>query len=259
MRWHWILWIDLLCVPFHFDRTWTWTSPNQTLLSLPEIRQASLGTLAPTRTHGTRNAFLALLRLRRLQLFLVPRPRRAQPPCCPPLQLLYLVELLGVGQQFIFSRINILQLICCFCFFSAQCGGISFSGATCCVSGYTCTYSNDWYSQCIPGSAPTTTTSITTTSSSSSTSAPASSSSSVSSGTNYQTYTGALGGYSAPAVTTGRRGYVVAGDSSASFDTLAAALDRSCDNQHNTLNFGGIVRQRCERKRQLEWVHRQCM
>ncbi|KAF7295932.1 CBM1 domain-containing protein [Mycena chlorophos] len=30
-----------------------------------------------------------------------------------------------------------------------QCGGIGFSGPTCCVSGYTCTYSNDYYSQCI--------------------------------------------------------------------------------------------------------------
>jgi endoglucanase len=32
-----------------------------------------------------------------------------------------------------------------------QCGGIGWSGQTTCVSGYTCTYSNDWYSQCVPG------------------------------------------------------------------------------------------------------------
>ncbi|KAF8196196.1 glycoside hydrolase family 62 protein [Mycena galopus ATCC 62051] len=31
----------------------------------------------------------------------------------------------------------------------AQCGGIGFSGATCCQSGYTCTYSSAYYSQCL--------------------------------------------------------------------------------------------------------------
>lgn len=31
-------------------------------------------------------------------------------------------------------------------------GGIGYSGPTTCISGYTCTYSNDWYSQCLPGS-----------------------------------------------------------------------------------------------------------
>ncbi|KAJ3039109.1 Endo-1,4-beta-xylanase F3 [Rhizophlyctis rosea] len=42
-----------------------------------------------------------------------------------------------------------------------QCGGQGWSGATTCVSGYSCVYSNPWYSQCIPGSSggnPTTTT-----------------------------------------------------------------------------------------------------
>ncbi|RDW89337.1 beta-xylanase-1 [Coleophoma cylindrospora] len=34
----------------------------------------------------------------------------------------------------------------------AQCGGIGFTGATTCVSGYTCKYSKD-YSQCLPGTA----------------------------------------------------------------------------------------------------------
>ncbi|KAK7040927.1 hypothetical protein VNI00_009523 [Paramarasmius palmivorus] len=33
-----------------------------------------------------------------------------------------------------------------------QCGGIGWSGATTCVSGYTCTKVNDYYSQCLPGS-----------------------------------------------------------------------------------------------------------
>lgn len=35
----------------------------------------------------------------------------------------------------------------------AQCGGKGFTGATTCVSGYHCQYQNDWYSQCVPGSA----------------------------------------------------------------------------------------------------------
>ncbi|KAJ4399445.1 hypothetical protein N0V91_009454 [Didymella pomorum] len=39
----------------------------------------------------------------------------------------------------------------------AQCGGNGFTGATTCVSGYTCQYQNDYYSQCVPGSAAVTT------------------------------------------------------------------------------------------------------
>ncbi|KAJ3055937.1 hypothetical protein HK097_008646 [Rhizophlyctis rosea] len=39
-----------------------------------------------------------------------------------------------------------------------QCGGRGWSGGTTCVSGYTCTFSNDYYSQCIPGSNPQPTT-----------------------------------------------------------------------------------------------------
>ncbi|TFK75440.1 hypothetical protein BDN72DRAFT_885876 [Pluteus cervinus] len=45
-----------------------------------------------------------------------------------------------------------------------QCGGQGWAGPTTCVSGYTCTFSNQWYSQCLPGSStppsppPTTTT-----------------------------------------------------------------------------------------------------
>lgn len=58
----------------------------------------------------------------------------------------------------------------------AQCGGSSdWNGPTTCISGYTCIYSNPWYSQCLPGSGPapspttlvtktTTTTASTTTS-----------------------------------------------------------------------------------------------
>ena len=34
----------------------------------------------------------------------------------------------------------------------AQCGGQGYTGSTTCVSGYTCTYSSQYYSQCLPGS-----------------------------------------------------------------------------------------------------------
>ncbi|KAI0395689.1 carbohydrate-binding module family 1 [Xylariaceae sp. FL0594] len=37
-----------------------------------------------------------------------------------------------------------------------QCGGKGWTGPTTCVSGYTCVVSNEWYSQCLPGT-PTTT------------------------------------------------------------------------------------------------------
>lgn len=32
-----------------------------------------------------------------------------------------------------------------------QCGGNNWSGSTTCVSGYKCTFNNEWYSQCVPG------------------------------------------------------------------------------------------------------------
>ncbi|KAF8150055.1 endo-1,4-beta-xylanase A precursor [Crassisporium funariophilum] len=34
-----------------------------------------------------------------------------------------------------------------------QCGGASWTGATTCVAGFTCTFSNPYYSQCLPGTA----------------------------------------------------------------------------------------------------------
>lgn len=44
-----------------------------------------------------------------------------------------------------------------------QCGGNGYSGETTCASGSTCVKSNDWYSQCLPGSnVPTTTATPTT-------------------------------------------------------------------------------------------------
>lgn len=30
-----------------------------------------------------------------------------------------------------------------------QCGGSGYSGSTTCVSGWTCQYQNEWYSQCV--------------------------------------------------------------------------------------------------------------
>nr|ADN88317.1 cellobiohydrolase II [Neolentinus lepideus] len=39
-----------------------------------------------------------------------------------------------------------------------QCGGTGWTGATTCASGSTCVFSNPYYSQCLPGAAPTTTT-----------------------------------------------------------------------------------------------------
>lgn len=38
-----------------------------------------------------------------------------------------------------------------------QCGGANFQGSSTCVSGYSCIYVNDWYSQCQPGAASPTT------------------------------------------------------------------------------------------------------
>ncbi|KAJ7105192.1 hypothetical protein C8R44DRAFT_834466 [Mycena epipterygia] len=43
-----------------------------------------------------------------------------------------------------------------------QCGGTGWSGSTTCVTGSTCTFSNSYYSQCLPGSATPTTTSSAT-------------------------------------------------------------------------------------------------
>ncbi|KAF3937145.1 hypothetical protein ABW19_dt0207848 [Dactylella cylindrospora] len=46
----------------------------------------------------------------------------------------------------------------------AQCGGSGWTGATTCVSGWTCVYSNEWYSQCLQATGVTTTTATTTSS-----------------------------------------------------------------------------------------------
>jgi cellulose 1,4-beta-cellobiosidase len=41
-------------------------------------------------------------------------------------------------------------------------GGIGWTGATTCISGYTCTYNNAYYSQCLPGTNTVATTTSTT-------------------------------------------------------------------------------------------------
>jgi len=45
----------------------------------------------------------------------------------------------------------------------AQCGGIGWTGATSCVSGYSCSVVNAYYSQCLPGSAASSSTTAATT------------------------------------------------------------------------------------------------
>ncbi|TDZ16374.1 Endoglucanase gh5-1 [Colletotrichum orbiculare MAFF 240422] len=62
----------------------------------------------------------------------------------------------------------------------SQCGGQGWPGATTCTAGYTCTFSNQWYSQCLPGSSPppasTTLTTVTSRASSTTTAQPTSTS-----------------------------------------------------------------------------------
>ncbi|KAG0649236.1 hypothetical protein D0Z07_4285 [Hyphodiscus hymeniophilus] len=43
-----------------------------------------------------------------------------------------------------------------------QCGGTGWTGAKTCISGYTCTFSNPYYSQCLPGAPGTTTSKVAT-------------------------------------------------------------------------------------------------
>ncbi|KAJ3275498.1 hypothetical protein HDV01_000325 [Terramyces sp. JEL0728] len=56
-----------------------------------------------------------------------------------------------------------------------QCGGIGYAGSTCCVSGYTCVYSSNWWSSCQPGNSQTTTNGATSTTGASSQTTPSSS------------------------------------------------------------------------------------
>jgi endoglucanase len=52
----------------------------------------------------------------------------------------------------------------------AECGGSGYTGATQCISGYTCSIVNQWYSYCVPGSGSGDGTTLTTTTTSTSTS-----------------------------------------------------------------------------------------
>ncbi|KZS89314.1 cellulase CEL6B [Sistotremastrum niveocremeum HHB9708] len=81
----------------------------------------------------------------------------------------------------------------------AQCGGINYSGPTTCVSPYVCTYSNPYYSQCLPGTSSSSSSHSTTTSSSSSHSTTTSSSTSKSSGTSTSTSSSASSTFTPPA------------------------------------------------------------
>jgi endoglucanase len=72
-----------------------------------------------------------------------------------------LAVLLGVGAAFVNAQSSLY----------GQCSGIGWTGPTTCVAGSVCTYSNPYYSQCLPGTGTTTTT---TTTKSSSTSSPSS-------------------------------------------------------------------------------------
>ncbi|KAG9052851.1 hypothetical protein FS842_009157, partial [Serendipita sp. 407] len=104
-----------------------------------------------------------------------------------------------------------------------QCGGINWTGPTTCVSGYTCQYSNDWYSQCVPGVATTAVSSSTTTRTfSSSSSARSSTSTMASSSTKVTTATqSSTVGIPTGAITVGSRG---------KYSTLAAALKDTSSN-----------------------------
>ncbi|KAF3232340.1 hypothetical protein TWF191_000111 [Orbilia oligospora] len=63
----------------------------------------------------------------------------------------------------------------------AQCGGVTWTGATTCVDGYWCSKSSDYYSQCVPGTDPNVSTTTSKTPSSTTISASSTSTSSVAS------------------------------------------------------------------------------
>ncbi|KAG8989644.1 hypothetical protein FRB90_002146, partial [Tulasnella sp. 427] len=94
-----------------------------------------------------------------------------------------------------------------------QCGGIGYTGETDCVSGAVCQYSNDYYSQCVVGTASTTTSKITTTSKTSTTTTKSSSTT-----TKTSTTAGASSTVPSGAITVGKSGqgnniiYVYAGN-----------------------------------------------
>lgn len=115
------------------------------------------------------------------------------------------------------------------------------------ISGYACQEMNEYYSQCVPSS--TNSPAQPSSSSSAAASEPIRSdalSSAVTpvpvptpgAGTgasSLQTFTGALGGLSAPAVKAGGRGFTCDG-ATGDFHSVEEALDRSCDMQQNAVS-----------------------
>ncbi|KAG8774843.1 hypothetical protein FRC15_001020 [Serendipita sp. 397] len=110
-----------------------------------------------------------------------------------------------------------------------QCGGLNYTGSTTCVSGYTCVYSNDWYSQCVPSTqaasssstkTSSTKTSSTKTSSTKTSSTKTSSTSSKTSSSSQVSTTAAAGGVTGWAALGGTTGG--AGGTTTRVSTLAA-------------------------------------
>ncbi|KAG9048168.1 hypothetical protein FS837_000586 [Tulasnella sp. UAMH 9824] len=89
-----------------------------------------------------------------------------------------------------------------------QCGGIGYTGETECVAGAVCQYSNDWYSQCVAGTAATTTTTktSTTTTKTSTTSATTSKTTTTSTTSKTTTATGSSSTPPSGAITVGKNG-----------------------------------------------------
>lgn len=93
-----------------------------------------------------------------------------------------------------------------------QCGGINWTGATCCVSGWTCQYQNDFYYQCVQSTATSTTSSsaqatTTTTSSKTSSTTTAKTSTTAAASTSKVAAYGQCGGYGYSGSTTCVSGY----------------------------------------------------
>lgn len=125
-----------------------------------------------------------------------------------------------------------------------QCGGRQFIGSACCLSGYTCQVQNEWYSQCVPAKAAHVTRSVASASSPSfveesprsSEISAAPSPGPTTGNDSLQSFSGAVNGILAPAITAGGRNYLVEGVDDASFHSLDEAVHRSCDVQHNKVS-----------------------
>ncbi|PVG01107.1 pectin lyase-like protein [Serendipita vermifera] len=99
-----------------------------------------------------------------------------------------------------------------------QCGGIGWTGATTCVSGSYCQYSNDWYSQCVPGTASSTSTTKATSTTTSKTTSSTGSTSTTSCQASADGFASLNGG-----TTGGNGGTVVTVSTQADLESYAAA------------------------------------